>query len=379
MKKTVLFLMIVLCLAAAALTACAEEADLLGTWYYVSYETEDYPGVVFTADGGDLYFTLYTDGKKLAMADYRYGRETLTEAAFEDGVLTAGFDRFTLENGNLVSRYEGVTEVYSGEPSGRQIPGDKSADYAKALRPEHYDGTWVITRYGMNNAYAGAETMGLSGKAVIRDGVMTLDWSRNGEDKHFEITFDRELNKGRLYTVVNGVVSYIVSLRADHTILLNVGLNQAQWVMKKENVIDESVVHVESPDFEKAFAGRESWTDTEEERNELAKLLLDTAAAGGLDPAVLRTDGPFYLALIGGETGFPAVVCEGTGEYAHYLLTAGRGVSQETGEPFVYYRWKDCFFTSLCYPDTSVAEQYRQDTLRIVAGEETWPVRPGAE
>ena len=352
--------------------------DICHDWYYFAYEDQDYPGITFAADNQKVQFSI-SKGEKLFITDYRGNQVDTWEVSFEDGVLKTGSETFTLENGKLFHRYQGATEVYSRKPGERQIPGDRSAAYAKALRPEHYDGTWVIAKYGMNNAYADAEALGLSGKAVIRDGVMTLDWSRNGADKHFEISFDRDLYNGCLHTVVDGTTSWNVLMRADHTILLNIGAYRDQFVMKKENAVDESVVNMESPDFEKAFAEKEDWTVTEEGRTELAKLLIGAAAAGSLDPAAIRTDGPFFLALIGGEPGFPLLVCDGTGDFAQCRLHIGRGVSDETKEPFVYYQWEDCFFEYLSNPETSAAERYRQETLEYICKNTVWPVRIDTE
>lgn len=381
MKKIVLMLTAVLCLTLACSAACAageSTESILGNWYFSTYEDADnYPGTVFTADGADRYFTVYTDGTNLIAVDRGNSGTNVRDAVLEDGVLTVGFNRYSLEDGKLVLRYKtaNITEVYTREPMDPQLPNDMSRSYANALRPEHYNGTWIITKYGMNNAFTDAESMDLAGKAVIEDGKMKITWTRNGQEKSFEITFDPELNNGRLYTVVNDSVSYIVSLRNDHTILLNVGLNQAQWVLRKENVIDESTVYPDAPDFEEAYAAIAEGIETGETGNEAAALLLKTAIAGGLDPAAIKRDGPFYLALVAKNPAMPLLVCEGTGEYENYLLSIGHGINAETKEPFVYYNWGDQFFTSLAYPDESVTEYYRNEILPLVAGESVWPVQ----
>ena len=217
--------------------------------------------------------------------------------------------------------------------------------------------------------------MGLVGKAVIEDSKMEITWTRNGQAKNFEITFDPELNNGRLYTVVNDSVSYIVSLRNDHTILLNVGLNQAQWVLRKENVIDESTIYPDAPDFEEAYAAIAERVATGETRNEAAALLLKAAIAGGLDPAAIKRDGSFYLALITENPDMPLLICEGTGEYEHYLLSIGHGINAETKQPFVYYNWGDQFFNALAHPEETVTEYYRNEVLPLVAAESIWPVQ----
>ena len=379
MKKTILFLVAVLCLVWTVSVSGAEkteETGILGTWYYASYEdSETYPGVVFTADGDDQYFSVYTDGEKLMMIDNRNGRRNeAREAAFGDGVLTAGYEEFTAEDGKLVRRYGSVTETYTREPQAPQIPQDMTRYYADALQPEHYNGTWTIVKYGTWNAFADAETMNMTGKAVIENGKITITWTRDGQEKTFELTFDEELKDGCLYTVVNGSTSYIISMRDDHTILLNVGLYQSEWVMRLENVVDETVVHPDVPGFEQAFAGREDWTSSDETRNELVRLLFEAAAAGGADPAAVRADGPFYLALVGGDPAYPVLICEGTGDHANYLLTVGRGVYRETGEPFVYYHWTDRFFSSLENPEENIVENYVNEILSMVSGNRIWPV-----
>ncbi len=352
------------------------ESAFCHDWYFSTYEdSEDYPGIVFKADGGREYFSV-TSGEKMYVIDHRNGSTAgAKEASVEDGVLTVGVEKFTLEDGKLVCRYGPVTRTYSREPQERQIPQDMSAMYADSLRPEHYNGTWTIIKYGMNNAFADAETMNIIGKAVIEDGKITVTWTRNGKEKSFERTFDEELNRGCLYTVVDDTVSYIVSLRKDHTILLNIGANQVQWVMRREHVIDESTVHPDVPGFEQAFAEREDWTVSEETRNELADLLFSAGVTGGVDPAVIRMDGPFYLALIEKKAGYPVLICEGTGEYKYYLLSVGRGVDQKTGEPFVYYNWKDCFFSNLIDPEKTIAEYDKDEILKIVCGDKIWPVQ----
>ena len=353
----------------------AEEA-FCHDWYYASYENSElYPGIVFTADGTGEHFSV-TGGEKLFLIDSRNGqRNEATEASVEGNVLTAGLDRFTLEDGKLVCRYGPVTETYTRTPQEQQIPSDQTAAYADKLKPEHYNGTWTIVKYGTRNAFADAETMNMTGKAVIEDKKLTLTWTRDGQEKSFEITFDGELNKGRLYTVVNGSTSYIVSMLADHTVFLNVGLDESQWVMRKEKVISGETVYPEIPDFESAFAMREDWTATEETRNELARLLINAAVEGGADPAAIPTDGPFYLALMSGDAACPVLVCEGTGDYEYYLLSVGRGTFYETGEPFVYYHWTDYFFDSLRHPEETILEDYANGVLHGISNGQIWPVR----
>ena len=363
-------------------TVAAEKpaaGSILGTWYYSSYEnSETYPGIVFLADGGDRCFTVLTGGENLKVEDRRNGEAKNRDAKFEDGILTVGYDSFALEDGKLVLRYGSVTEVYTREQRERQIPADLTVYYADGLRPEHYNGTWIITQYGMNNAYTDAETMGLAGKAEIRDGKITVTWTRNGQEKSFEQAFDPELNRGRLYTVVNNAVSYIVSMRADHTILLNVGLNQAQWVMKKENVPAGETVRLDLPEFEETFSGKEDWTASEETRNELAGLLLKAALENGADPEGIRMDGSFCLALKGGPA-YPVLVCEGTGNYEHFVFTVGRGVQYDTKEPFVYYSWEDGFLTELAHPGMTAAEYQRNEMLPFICGDRVWEVQVNAE
>ena len=350
------------------------------TWYLSTYEnSEENPGIVFKADGADSFFSVYKNQENMIMVDHRYSDSWTREAAIENNVLTVGFESFEMENGKLVSCYGPVRKVYAREPQEKQIPYDRSKAYADKLLPQHYNGAWIITKYGTNNAFADVETMNLSGEAVIEDCRITVSWTRDGKDKSFEQTFDRELNDGRLYTVVDDAVSYIVSMLDDHTILLNVGLNQAQWVMRRKDVIDESVVHPEAPGFEQVFAEKSDWTASEETRNELANLLLSTVIADGVDPAVIRKDGSFYLALMYGDPAYPLLICEGTGDYSNYLLSVGRGISQYTKEPFVYYHWEDCFFSSLDHPEKSITDYNADETIKLVAGDSIWPVRIDSE
>ncbi len=377
MRKIVLLLATVLCMMLAFSVSCAEEdANILGKWYFSAFEdAENYPGAVFTADGADRYFSVYTDGTSLVVIDSRQSGAHPEDAVLENGILSFGYEKFSLEDGKLVQRYGSITEFYTREPMNLQLPRDASKEYGDALLPEHYNGTWVITKYGMNNAYADAESIGLSGKAVIENGKIALTWTRNGNEKHFELAFSEELNQGRLYTVVDDSVSYIISMRYDHTILLNVGMNQAQWVLRKENVIDESTVHPDAPEFEASFAAIADWNASDETRNRLASLLLNTAIASSVDPAAVNMDGPFYLAFLAGDSGKPLLICEGAGAYANYILSIGRGVSMKTQEPFVYYNWADQFFIALRHPEKSVTEQYRNEILPLVTGENIWSVQ----
>ena len=61
-----------------------------------------------------------------------------------------------------------------------------------------------------------------------------LTFSRSGMEKSMDIIFDADLNMGRLYTVKNGSASYIVTILDENTVLLNIGLNEAQWVFCRE-------------------------------------------------------------------------------------------------------------------------------------------------
>ena len=352
------------------------EEDICSKWYYSTYEdAENYSGITFIADGDENYIAVYrnADGDYL-LEKHSDNNVDVRSAAFEDKTLTAGYEKYTYEGGKLIQRYGSVTKTYTREPRDRQIPVDRTGGYADLLLPEHYNGTWLITKYGMDNAFADAAAMNLSGKAVIDNGKLIMTWTRNDTGNQFEIDFDSELNKGRLYTVVDGRLSYIVSMRADHTILLNIGLNQAQWVLRKENIVSEETVHADAPGFEEAFAGNSDWTASEETRNSLAKLLLDTVVSVGVDPAAINMDSPSCLALIGGNPGMPVLVCEGAGDYENYILHIGRGIFQETQEPFFYYSWEDRFFSRLLNPEETNVDYYRNEILSIVAGNSTWPV-----
>ncbi len=352
------------------------ENDICAKWYYSTYEdAENYPGIVFIADGNDSYISVYknADGDYL-LENHSDNNTDVKTAVFEDQTLTAGYEKYMLEDGKLIQRYGSVTKTYARKPQDRQIPADRTSAYANYLLPEHYNGTWLIKKYGMNNAFADADTMKLSGKAVIDNGKLSMTWSMNNTEKQLEIDFDQELNKGRLYTVVDGMRSYIVSIRSDHTILLNIGLNQAQWVLQKENAVSEETVRVDSPGFEDAFAENSDWTASEETRNSLAKLLLDTVISHGVDPAVINTDGLSCLALITGDPETPVLVCEGTGDYANYILSVGRGISQETQKPFIYYQWEDYFFSGLLHPKETIMDYYRNEILPLVAENNIWPV-----
>ena len=93
MKKVLILLAVFLCLILAAGLCGAEEMNeeenILGTWYYTSYENaDDYPGTVFTADGAGQYFKVYTYGENLIVVDHTGYREITKEAVYEDGLLT---------------------------------------------------------------------------------------------------------------------------------------------------------------------------------------------------------------------------------------------------------------------------------------------------
>ena len=352
-------------------------------WYFSTYEnSEDYPGITFTANGADEYIAVYADAdrKNLIITDNQTGEMVTREAVVEDGVLKADYLNYTLEDGKLTERFGSSTWFYTREPQAQQIPYDISSIYEEKLKPEDYNGIWVVTKYGQMGAFVDAETMGLSGKAVIEDGRMTLTWTRDGVEKSEETVFDKELNRGRLYTVVNELTSIIVSMREEHTILLQGGLSQTQWVLRKENMIDEETVRLEAPDFEEAFAQRTDWTETDETRNELANLLFNTAVANGLDTANIKADGSFYLALIMGGNDSPVLICEGTGDYADGILTIGRGIPYQTQKPDIYYGWADHFTDKMLHPEQSVIEYEIEEVWKAnVAGNRIWPVQINPE
>ena len=372
----------------AALAVESDYAQYLGAWYYVAYEDLDnYPGTVFQADGEIEKIAFYTDGENLIMVEEgRTGTENRAhKCSLEDGVLNAGIYRFMLENGNLVMKYEydgavHAKKIFAREPQQKQIASSVSQAYQTFLTVASFDGAYDLVKYGTNDAYVDAEEMNMQGTAVIENGKLTITWVRNGVEKTFEIVFDPELNEGRLYTVINDAVSYIITMRYDGTLLLTVGLAQSQWLLQKKDRVSEETVHISDEAFEAALGAETDWWATEESRNRLASLLMAIAVKNGIDPELINWDAPIYLANLGTSTGghLPLLICEGKGACANYILSIGRGVSMEDGKPFFYYQWENCmdikYVMSYENKYQSVTEYQANEILYYISGKNVWPV-----
>lgn len=362
--------------------------DFCHIWYFASVEdSERYPGTVFMADGPAVYITISRPAEDdsqsssygpntLIVRGSRYvGSSSVRYAEYVSGTLSVSPDRFTLEDGKLVSRSGTLTETYTLEFPKQQIPFSLSDNFAEALRPDHFDGTWDVVQCGFENTFADAEALNVSGEAIIRDGRLSMSWIRNGERKSLELTFDPELKNGCLYANPEGLTSYTVSMREDRTILLSIGRDETQWVLRNRNRDAGDIVHPVVPGFEAAFAAGGDWSVSAEKRDELAGLLMDAALAGGVDSSRIRWGGAFCLSWFQGLPAYPFLVCEGTGDRADYLLKIGRGVNSETREPFVYYSWVDVFRVALEYPETNLLDYYRENLMYGFPKDQIWTVR----
>lgn len=385
-KLAALMLMVVLLTGLMSTVSHAEEPEILGDWYFYEYQDlDDYPGTVFKADTGTEFagtdpirFTVYSDGENLIAVDRSGGIPgRAQDCTWENGVLTIGCSRYSLEDGRLVRRleYDGAVHcilTYARSPQeAPQIAGSVTRAYKSILTPADYDGTWELVKYGMNGAFADASDMDLQGSAVIENGKMTIVWTRAGVEKSYEIEFDSDLNEGRLYMIKNGTTSYIVSLLSDHTIILHVGLSQSQWVFRRKDAVSEETVRVTDGAFEETYASEEDWFATEGSRNRLAAMLLETAAASGLDPASVDADSPVWLCSLDGQ---PVLICQGTGAYKHYILSVGHGTDYRDQTPFFYFSWDECMSFEAYDPDRSLADVYVESVLSPLTGGSVWMV-----
>ncbi len=246
-------LTMMLCAALISGTAFADDETILGVWYQAEHEYPQYPGVSFVDNGALESINVYSNGSDyIVVVDndpqaYILFPPDVVDAYtahFKDGVLKFSGRELVLSDGKLTyTSYLGdklfSVTTYTREPREAILPyytsatSDKSSGYVD-YSADFYNGQYVLKMYGMYNAYSDAAAMNMEGTAVISDRHMTVNWTRDGVDKSFEITFDEEMNKGRLYTVVDNH-SYVVSVvDYPNTIMLNVGMEQAQWVFEKE-------------------------------------------------------------------------------------------------------------------------------------------------
>jgi len=214
--------------------------EWLGKWYLYSFQDLTlYPNTVFFAGDETEYIEIYTEGSGLVAAfnnEGGYLEQTVRNCVI-DGNTMHCMGTYTLENKQLIRKmeYDGKVEaiyVYTHEK-----PKNRFADFDRSYLPlesvNDIDGTWTISQFGMNRAYADASDMSMSGTAVFDNGKLTMSWSRDGVEKNSVIEFGRELDKGRLYTVVNEKATYTVTRLSENTLLLNIGLNSVQWVFTK--------------------------------------------------------------------------------------------------------------------------------------------------
>ena len=368
MKKLMSILMAAVLMALMLPFAAAEDeaVKLLGTWYFVEQQDDAFPGVTFTANGEVNSFTVYTDGEKLISVIHQQDAEDhIAACVYEDGVLKAD-SLYALEGDRLVASFGSIKQIYAREAAERRIPYSLS-ETVKGITAEDYNGVYDLVQYGKNNAFANAEEIGLTGEASIIDGKMMLKWSKDGDEKEAEITFDSELDRGRLYTVADGVKSYIVSILSDGTLYLNIGLNEMQWILKNRNKIGEETEHLQSARFEEAYADRTDWFATEESRAQIAKLLLQEAP----DKDKIETNGSVYLMSVAGA---PLVLCEGKGENRNYIFSIGRGYSQDTGA-FIYYDWR----FALNYKDESADKSILDKYVEWMDMFQSWKIQAADE
>lgn len=336
MKKLMSLLIAAVMMTLMIPFASAEDdvSKVLGTWYYVQLQDDAYPGTTFATNGESDSFTIYTDGENLISVIHQpAGEDRLVKnCTYQNGVLKADFE-YTLDGDMLVASIGGLKLFYAREPQERIIRVSISESSAR-VTPEDFNGVYDVIQYGEHNAFVNADEIGLSGEAEITDGKLVIKWALNqGEEQKAEISFDSELNLGRLYTVVNESTSYIVSILSDGTLFLNVGLYEAQWILKKRNAPDtDEVYHLTNEVFEEAYQKEKDWFATEESRNQIAAMLLKEVP----EKEKIDTEGSVYLMSVGGA---PLLLCEGQGENRNYIFSIGRGFSEEEGA-FIYYSWK---------------------------------------
>lgn len=214
-----------------------DPADIIGTWYLVEFQDLDYyPGVKFKGNGDDESFIVYKDGNEYIKVE----NGMTVHCSFENGVLD---NHYKLEDNHLiyVIHYDDKDHAimtYAREPLERKVGYYRLRNgyysWYNCEKIKEFDGSWVFTLYGENGAFVDVAEMNMEGKAIIDNGHLLINWSHDGIKRSKEIVFDETLNMGRLYTVQNGTISYIVTMVDNNTILLNVGLNEAQWVFSRD-------------------------------------------------------------------------------------------------------------------------------------------------
>ena len=242
MKKAICRFISTVLLAVSIMTPVAAETynDWLGRWYLYSFQDPVlYPDTIFLAGDETEYIGIYSDGTDIIAVfnnECGYLERSVRDCIWEGDTMTC-MGSYTLKEGQLIRKLEYNNVVEAIYVYTREKPENLFANFHQMYYPlssaNDVDGTWNISRYGMNRAYVDADDMSMSGIAVFDNGKLTMTWTRDGVDKNAEIQFDSELNNVRLYTVINDSTSYIVTKVSSDTLILNIGLNSTQWVFTR--------------------------------------------------------------------------------------------------------------------------------------------------
>ncbi len=172
MKKAFAALVILSMLLSAV--AVAEAADVTGTWYLISIESE---GMAFNPSdfGMSITMELKEDGTALSATS---GEDDTAEGTWkmEGDKVTVDIDdspvEFTLADGKLSAEQDGMTMVFSQEE-----PVADTFTPAAPVEAEEADfaGTWTAVKIGLEGQYYPVSILGGDVTATIDGATITLD------------------------------------------------------------------------------------------------------------------------------------------------------------------------------------------------------------
>ena len=380
MKKLISALIILVFSLQMLVCGFAEvETDIIGTWYLIEYQDLDnYPGITFRGNGTDDNITVYTDGEKFLMVENNLILNNhVIFCEYSNGILDG---KYKLEGDQLiwVVNYEDQDHAiytYARQPKERQVGNYIYSSYPCSSISD-FDGTWEIVKYGTYGAFVDAHEIISEGQVSFENGKMIASWIRDGNEEGLDITFNDELNKSRLYTVINDN-SYIVSRLDYDTLVLDVGLNQLLLVLHRDNPISTEVVRTDSEVFDSIYLQQENWYADYDSRNMLASMLLKEAIKDGQSEDNFDLDSTVYLVDL---LGHPLVICGGKDLYADYIFSVGRGTrTMEDGSPFIYYEWELYPRFNLPYSENNqdslaLSDLYVKEGVLSMLTKDIWPV-----
>ena len=184
--KKLISLLLVLCLACAVVSATAEEASPVGTWYLVRGEKDG--TVVQTAGMITMEFTFKEDGAA-EMKTTVFGEtadDTGASWTMADGILTVTdstgvAQQMKLENGELKLDTDGTLMIFGRTPP--EVPDTSIAPRLTAKSAEEFDGRWVMSRVIVMGMLATPDQIGVEDIASleIENGVVRETAAINGE------------------------------------------------------------------------------------------------------------------------------------------------------------------------------------------------------